>query len=92
MAADLQFSTILNEETAVGGIVIEVAYSQKSEDARNKAKRYLIEADSPRPSVLVIFNLEEKGSREEYRNVELFSKFGGVILEPPRRPSSTKEA
>ncbi len=53
----------------------------------NVAKRHLIEADSPRPSVLVIFNLEEKGSREKYRNVELYFE---IILRDPETPKETK--
>lgn len=70
MAPDLQFAAMLNKDRSIGGVIIEVTYSNLKY-AQEKAKRYLIEADKPRPSVVVVFNFEQNGSRADYHDVDL---------------------
>ncbi|KAK4694290.1 hypothetical protein P7C71_g3270, partial [Lecanoromycetidae sp. Uapishka_2] len=62
---------MLNKNRTIGGVIFEIAYSEDLGHARNKAKKLLIESGKPRPSVVVIFYFQQKGSKEEYQDVDL---------------------
>jgi len=74
LAADSQFGSQLYDKRSKGGIIFEVSYSEAfehAEHAKKKAKKYLFPSDLPRPSVVVIFNFEERVPRKAKRDVDL---------------------
>lgn len=71
LAADIHLGSLLHDDPWSGGIIFEAAYSETLNHAREKTRTYLWDSDEPRPTVVVLISLEEKGSREGYRDVDV---------------------